>query len=258
MKKITLLTLVMLLAMPALAGTKSVDESVKADSNADVSIELIAGTVRVIGWNKNEVRVQGTLNDKWETLEIDGDGNDISIEISLPDGNNRNVDLDADLEISVPAGVELTFEAVSAPLTVEGLTNALSVESISGSIRVAAGLEEIEIESISGRVEIEGDSTLDSVDVESVSGSIEYTGDLISGGDYSFTIVSGRITLNVPSGASADYSIETFSGSIDNEFGPKPEKGEWLPSEELTFSVGSGSADVTIEAVSGTIRLKAN
>lgn len=258
MKKITLLTLVLLLAMPALAGTKSVDESVKADSDADVSIELIAGKVRVIGWNKSEVRVQGTLNDKWETLEIDGDEGDVTIEISLPDGNNRRVELDADLEISVPAGVELTFETVSSPLTVRGLTNTLSVESISGSIEVDPGLEEVEIESISGRVDIAGDSNLDSVDVESVSGSIEYTGDLVSGGDYSFAIVSGRITLYVPSGASADYSIETFSGSIDNDFGPKPEKGEWLPSEELTFSVGSGSADVSIEAVSGAIRLKAD
>jgi len=258
MKKITLLTLVMLLALPALAGTKTVDESVKASPDAEVSIELIAGKVRVIGWNRSEIRVQGSLNDKWETLEIDGDGDDISIEISLPDGRHRNVDLDADLEISVPQGVELTFETVSAPLTVEGLTNVLSVESISGSIVVGSGLNEVEIESISGRVEIAGDQHLDSVDVESVSGSIEYVGDLVSDGDYSFAIVSGQITLYVPSGASAEYSIETFSGSIDNDFGPEPKKTEWLSSEELAFSVGSGSADVTVEAVSGTIRLKAD
>ena len=65
------------------------------------------------------------------------------------------------------------------------------------------------------------------------------------------------ITLWVPANASADYEIETFSGRIENDFGPEPKKADFLPAKSLSFSVGSGSADVEITAVSGTIRLKA-
>jgi DUF4097 and DUF4098 domain-containing protein YvlB len=255
MKKITVLVFSMLLALPAWAATVSVDETRKAAPDADVQIELIAGKVRVEGWDRDEVRVRGTVNEKWETVEIGGDADDISIEVKLPRGSNRNVDLEADLEIHVPTGVELTFETVSAPLTVDGLTASISVESISGGIEIRGDPEELSIESISGKVDIDAGPALNSVDVETVSGNVEMRGDLSPSGDYSFSTVSGGITLRVPAGASADYEIETFSGRIVNDFGPEPEKASFLPAKSLSFSVGSGSADVEISAVSGSIRL---
>jgi len=256
MKKLILLTVCLLIVLPAIAGTKSIDESRKASRDADVSIELIAGKVRVVAWNRDEVRVTGTINDRWEEFEMSGDEDDISIEISPPEGKHRNIELDADLEISVPAGVELTFESVSSPLSLEGLTGRAYIETVSGDVEVRSDLEELEIEAISGSVNIEATSRLQSVSVEIVSGKVTMTGDLHPSGDYSFESVSGSITLYVPAGASADYEIETFSGSIDNDFGPRPEKAEFLPSKSLSFSVGSGGADVVIETLSGTIRLK--
>ena len=258
MKKLMLLTVCLLLVAPAIAGSKSIDESRKASPNADVTIELIAGKIRVVGWNQDEVHVTGTINDEFEEFEMTGDPDDISIEISPPEGRHRNVKLEADLEISVPAGVELTFETVSAPLSVEGLTGSLSIESISGSVDVRGDLEELEIESISGSVDIEATSRLQSLSVELVSGTVTMTGDLHASGDYSFESVSGSITLRVPPDADAEYEIETFSGEIVNDFGPRPEKAEFLPSLSLSFSVGSGSADVEIETLSGTIRLEEN
>lgn len=256
MKKLILLTVCLLLAVPVFAGTKSIDESRKASSDADVTIELIAGKVRVVGWNRDEVRVTGTINDRWEEFEMTGDEDDISIEISPPEGAHRNVKLEADLEISVPSGVELTFESVSAPLSLDGLTGSVSVESISGSIDVRCDLEELEIEAISGTVEIDATPRLQSASVEIVSGNVTMSGDLHPSGDYSFETVSGSITLRVPAGTGADYEIETFSGKIDNEFGPKPEKAEFLPSLNLSFTVGSGGADIEISTLSGTIRLQ--
>ncbi len=253
--KLALLIVCLLFMAPVLAGTKSVDESRKASSDADVTIELIAGTVRIIGWDRNEVRVTGTINDRWEELEISGDEDDISIEIMPPDGSHRNVKLEADLEISVPAGVELTFETVSASVTLDGLTESVSVESISGDVEVRSDLRELEIEAISGTIEIEASVSLESVEVEVISGNVTMSGDLHPSGDYTFESVSGRITLRVPAGTGADYEIETFSGRIENDFGPKPEKAEFLPALSLSFTVGSGGADIEIETLSGTIRL---
>ena len=255
MKKLILLTVCLLFMAPVFAGTKSIDESRKASFDADVSIELIAGSVRVVAWDRDEVRVTGTINDKWEVFEMSGDANDISIEIMPPEGSHSNVKLEADLEISVPAGVELTFETVSAPVSLDGLTGSVSVESISGDVDVRSNLRELEIESISGTIDIEASASLESVDVEIISGNVTMSGDLHPSGDYTFESVTGRITLRVPSGAGADYEIETFSGKIQNEFGPKPEKAEFLPALSLLFTVGSGGADIEIETLNGTIRL---
>jgi len=256
MKKLILLTVCLLLVAPAIAGSKSIDESRKASSDADVSIELIAGNIRIVAWDRDEVRVTGTINDKWEEFEMTGDEDDISIEISPPEGSHRNVKLEADLEIMVPSGVELSFETVSAPISVEGLTGVLSVETVSGSVEVRADLEELEVEAISGSVDIEATSRLQSASVEMISGQITMTGDLHASGDYSFSSVSGSITLRVPPGTGADYEIETFSGKIRNDFGPRPEKADFLPALSLSFSVGSGGADVEIETLSGSIRLE--
>ena len=50
----------------------------------------------------------------------------------------------------MPRGVELTFESISAPLSIDGLTGSVSVESISGEIEIRGDLEELSIEAISG------------------------------------------------------------------------------------------------------------
>ena len=59
----------------------------------------------------------------------------------------------------------------------------------------------------------------------------------------------------MPRGFSADYEIETFSGTIDTDFGPRPDRGSLLGTE-LEFSVGSGDADVSLSSFSGRIRLR--
>jgi len=258
MKKLILLTVCLLLVVPAIAGSKHIEESREVSSDADVTIELIAGNIRVVAWNRDEIRVSGTINDEFEEFEMSGDEDDISIEISPPEGKHRNVKLEADLEINVPAGVELSFETVSAPLSLEGLTGSASIETVSGNVDVRSDLEELEIEAISGTVDIEATRRLQSASVEIISGKVTMTGDLHASGDYSFSSVSGSITLRVPPGAGADYEIETFSGKINNDFGPRPEKADFLPALSLSFSVGSGGADVEIETLSGTIRLEEN
>ncbi|MDH3627008.1 MAG: DUF4097 family beta strand repeat-containing protein [Acidobacteriota bacterium] len=256
MKKITLIAALLLMALPLLAGTKTVDITRDATADADVSIELISGTIRVVVGSNSEVRIRGTVNDRWETVEVDGDDDDISIEVDLPSGTHNNVRLEADLEISVPAGVELSIETVSSEIWVEGLTGSVSVETVSGDIDIDGNMEEILVESVSGSIDIRGGKSTDTIEVELVSGTVEVSGGFNNGGDYSIGAVSGNITLRVPAGFGAEYEIETFSGSIKSDFGPTPKRAEYLPSKSLSFTEGNGSADVEIETFSGTIRLQ--
>jgi DUF4097 and DUF4098 domain-containing protein YvlB len=258
MKKVTLFALLMLLALPLSAATKKIDERRTIDSNADVEIEFIAGDIRILVGKSDELIVRGTINDSYETFDISGDDGNISIEVEPKERKQRNAKFDAQLTVTVPAGVELTIESVSGEITVDGLSNSLTIESVNGDVDVRGPLREIDIESVSGRVTIASESTLKSVSVEAVSAVIEMAGDLARNGDYSFEAVSGEITIRVPRGYSASYEIETFSGDIDNAFGPEPETTKFLPSQSLSFSESGGGANFEISCFSGKIRLLEN
>ena len=66
--------------------------------------------------------------------------------------------------------------------------------------------------------------------------------------------VSGTITLKIKPPVNADFDIESFSGDIENCFGPKSrDTSKYTPGSELNFTQGSGGARVEIETLSGEI-----
>ena len=250
-KGILFLFVVFAAASLTLAG-RYVDETKAADPDAEIEIELISGSVHVIGWDKDEVRVTGTLGDDVEELEFESDGDEISIEVVLPDGARSLHDANAVLEIYVPSRSTVEVEAVSADITVESMRGSLEAESVSGDVTISGSLREVEAGSVSGDVMVSSDEPLRDGDFESVSGDLEVRAPLSPGGDFSFETVSGDVTLRLPSDTSAEFDIETFSGRIINEFGG----GRYDDDEKrVEFSTGAGEAHVEIEAFSGKIKL---
>jgi DUF4097 and DUF4098 domain-containing protein YvlB len=86
-----------------------------------------------------------------------------------------------------------------------------------------------------------------------VSGDIVYTGSIDRGGKYSFESHSGTLRLNIPRGAGAQFSVETFSGDISTDFPvtlvPKQRRREG----RMEFTIGDGRARVTAQTFSGRI-----
>lgn len=281
-------------ASPALAD-RTVDETRPAAPNVRVGVENLAGSVRVTGWEREEVQVHGTLGDDVERLEFSGDRHDISIEVKIPDHgyhNHGRRDLDANLEIQVPIGTRLSVETVSASIDVDGLSGTVELESVSGSIELAgnptsadlatvsgtidarAGGATVDAESVSGTVRLEGVAgsadvstvsggievragAVDRVELESVSGGIDFSGDLTAGGRLHAEGHSSNVTLALPADLSATFHVETFSGSIDNEFGGQRAErtSRYAPGKSLSFTSGSGAARVSVETFSGNVRL---
>ena len=71
--------------------------------------------------------------------------------------------------------------------------------------------------------------------------------------------VSGAIELSLPASVAADFTLSTFSGTVDNELGPAIERasGRDNPSEkELSFTTGAGGATVTVHTLSGAIAIR--
>ncbi|UCF67526.1 MAG: hypothetical protein JSV80_17460 [Acidobacteriota bacterium] len=258
MRKLALISTVAIVAaascLVALAG-QPVDITRPAAADGTVSIEFLAGSVRVVGWDRAEVQVTGVLDDSVEEFDFSTSGSRTSIEI-VPAEHSHRMPGETDLEIHIPSTSELDVETVSARISVKAVTGEISVESISGEIAIEGAVVEVDASTVSGSVNITADELLRNVSVESVSGTTTLVGPLSPKGSFDFETVSGKIEMRIPAGTSAEFDLETFSGEIDNEFGQKAERSSFLPAKSLSFSLGNGEAEVSIESFSGRIVLR--
>ena len=109
-KPLVLLAAAMAFAMLAggslAAEVRKVDQTVKADKDGLVIVENIAGSIRIEGWDKNEIRITGTLGKDVEELKVKEGGKKTLIEVVYPK-NARNINSGADLVIMAPRGSSL-------------------------------------------------------------------------------------------------------------------------------------------------------
>lgn len=281
------------LAAPA-AAEKPVDETRQVAGDAKISIETLSGQVKVTAWSREEVKVTGTVGDDTNGLSITGGGAELKIEVDIPEGRHKgNRDLDANLEISVPAGARLDVESVSSSTEVAGVTGSVHVETVSGSIAVDGASRSVQAESVSGTVRVVGsrgnvraESVSGSVEIdggegeisastvsgtitaevgeidrgrfETVSGEIRFQGELAPDGELTVEGHSGEIDIALPAGTSAAFRVETFSGDVDNRLSSDQAKrtSQYAPGQELEFTLGSGDGNVHVESFSGQVVLR--
>ena len=288
---LAVLALVLVWSLPTLAGTK-IDETRKVDKDATITIESLAGQVTVTGWNKNEVKITGTLDPKAEELSIEGGDDALEIKVEYPD-RIRNINEGSNLEIMVPQGCMLEVETVSADITVDKVNGEVELQAVSGIIDVRGEPSELTAETVSGRVDMDirtdtaslacvsgdivvkgvrknlecgvvsGSITIDagkemeSLECETISGEITVDGELPRGADWSLAAHSGDITLTLSGKVDAEFSIETFSGDIDDAFGHKARRtSKYAPGRELEFTEGDGNASVEVESFSGDVKIR--
>lgn len=281
--------LLMLVSVAAFAG-QSVDERWDIDADATVSIENIAGSIDIQGWDRNEARLTGELGDSVDELEISA--SDSSLRINVANRNERNVD-NTELKLMIPAGASIDADAVSADIDVSGLDNEkLTASSVSGDVDVSASSRRVSIESVSGDVEFSGQTVrisaesvsgdidlsgisgevsattvsgdmelqaglIDSGKFETVSGDITATAEISSNGKVTAESMSGDVTLILPASQSGVFKAESFSGRISTDFG-SVNHAKHGPGSHLKYVAGGGGAEVRVESFSGNIKLKSD
>lgn len=254
MKYARLLFVLMLVAVGPLWASGEVNERRSMSPDGMVEVEMISGTIRVIGWSQDAVEITGRLRRPLDQLEIDGDGDIISIEVSPPYGSSRGDE--ERLDIRMPRGARLEVETVSAPIDVTDLSGDVALSSISGNIRLKGNLRSVEAETVSGTIVLEEGGDLREGSFETVSGTIRARANFQPRGRFDFETVSGTIELTVPSGTAANFEVQTFSGDIDSDFGSPRRIDPPLPSQELIFTTGAGGARISIESFSGRVKIR--
>jgi len=279
-------------AHPVNNGTP-INETRSAKINGSIAISNVVGSVKVQGWNKNEIHVGGTLGKGTERLDITTSGDGYSIRVILPRHSDDNVD-GTDLVIDVPIASRLSANTVSADINAGELNGTAQLESVSGNVTIKSNDSDITAKSVSGEVNVQGsadgahvrahsisgdvkvdgvggdlqaesvsgtakviNSRLSRAQLSSTSGNVDFTGALLKNGSYSFNSISGNLTLMFLVTPDARFDISSFSGDINNAFGPKAQRtSEYAPGEELHFVSGNGSAQVNARTLSGNISLR--
>jgi DUF4097 and DUF4098 domain-containing protein YvlB len=201
----TLLSLALALATVAgsAAAQQRINETRPAAPGGTVEISNVAGSVRVVGWNRNEVQVTGTLGRGVERLDFTTAGDRTRIEVVLPrQGRNTG---GSDLEIRIPVQSSPNVQTVSADIHISGVRGAVQAAAVSGAVEVTAErVPTLKASSVSGLVRLRGSSG--SVDAESVSGTLDLS---IAAPQTRAKTASGNLMLRELSGS---VEASTVSG----------------------------------------------
>lgn len=276
----------MLLAIASavvMTAAQQTDTTVAVERGQRLQVNAYGGEVSVQTWNRNAVRVEATTSGR-HRVQVSASGTAVSVRTE----GRHGPPTDAELRISAPVWMALSVSGVQTNVKVVGIRAPIAVETVEGEVEVSGGEGLISLRSVQGSVTLRGakgrikvnsvnedlhvtNSTGEitaetvngevvlggvdaaTVDASTINGDISYDGPIRNGGRYSLTTHNGDITLTVAEGSSASVAVLTFNGEFESEF-PVPLSGT-RKGKGFSFTLGSGSAQVTLESFQGTIEL---
>lgn len=251
------LLFVPLLALSAAAGAATpIDQTRPLDARGRIDIENIKGRIQVRAWDRNEVKITGTLGDGVEKLVVEGDAQQLEVKVQYPrnSGWGGNKSGPTDLQLMVPVRAELEIDSVSADVDVSGVASSkLSIDSVSGNVVLAAAPGEVAVETVSGDLRL----TVNSADVQAqtVSGNIVLRGRM--NGQIATETVSGNIDVAVNGERVSELTSSTVSGNAEVRaaLAPKGEiRMETVSGDLLLVLPRNLSAQVSGESFSGDLK----
>ena len=260
------------------------DETVPVSRGTRLAIDNFAGEVVVHTWDKDSLRVQarhpartrvsirsgassvivssngapGSVDyditaPAWMPMKVEGQYNYVTIE-----GAQNEVSIvtvRGDIVLKGGAGT-ITAKTIEGEILVDGARGKMNLSSVNQGIRVTGSSGDVTAETTNGSITL---SRMDSRNVEAgtVNGNIAYEGSVADAGHYTFNTHNGDVVMTIPETANATFNVRTYNG----EFGTSlpvtgPDRSEVRRGKRITYTLGTGSAEVEMESFGGAIRLR--
>jgi hypothetical protein len=251
------LSLPLLLLAAATFAQTPIDETRPLDARGRIDIDNLKGRIEVRAWDRDEVKISGTLGKGVEKLSIEGDRQHLIVQVRYPKGGGWGSDDKSgptELLLTVPRRADLEIESVSANVHVTGVApSVMSIDTVSGDVAAAAAPAKASVETVSGDLTL----TLNSadVDVQSVSGDMMLRGRL--NGDIDAETVSGDVDIAVNGERIQRLKANAVSGdvSIHTALAPKGEiRLETVSGDLLVRLPKDVSARARGESFSGNLK----
>ena len=159
-----------------------------------------------------------------------------------------------DLEIAVPAGVEIQVESGTGRVLAQNMRQNLVINSNTGTIELRYIQGKIAVRNNTGRTEIyepEGD-----VVAETNTGSMEVVSNRPLSGNYELKSNTGRVCLELPKDSDLVLEAESRTGRVSVS-GLPDTKDETGPGDSYSYKLGSGKGRADLRVGTGAIEIKA-
>jgi len=284
-----LVSIVALVCASFVFAGEEVNRSAPLEQESRVTIENTRGKIQVIGWEKAEIQVLGTLDDLAKKLAFDVRKDRAHIEVEMPrrveEGEGSN------LTIYVPFQAKVLLQDVSSEIRLENvkgggwlkavsgdfhvmetegdmkldtvsgnifLTNhlgKLEIESISGNVQGSTKSRFVEAKSISGNIDIESPS-IEAVEISSISGDLILQGPFEKRANVYLKTVSGDVSVTMVGPVSADVKITSQARSdMALDFEKSGIGLIELRGKKLEQTIGGGDGRLRITTVTGQVDL---
>ena len=271
-----------------LAGEK-INQSLVVDADGKVFVEIPRGLVNIQGWNKQEIMVQGELEDTAKALIFKTKKDKTLIKINTERQQHWG---DASvLKIFIPQHTSLHFKGIDTSFVISKLNKHIEGKSIngdlkvheshgkmklsvvSGNIKVAESSGLIKIESVSGDIDFSGKfeeaylktmagditadiSGLDKLTLKNISGETQIRGQVKKEAELKLTSVSGEIVYMASSELNAECEmVSQFGGEITNHLTDDLPVDGNLHKKTLNFISGDGSGTLSMNSVTGSVTI---
>jgi DUF4097 and DUF4098 domain-containing protein YvlB len=272
-----------LAAAVVLAGTNP-DTTLTVAKGTRLSVNNHAGRITVTGWNRNDVQIRWTSEDEDGDIRVEYSGGEVRVAQRMRHGPSE-----IDLTINAPAWMTVSLQGVETSMTISGITAPIKAHSVEGEVVVSGGADNVNLSSVDGDVRangvrgnldiqavdgnvtvqdlvgalnvqgVDGDVRLEgitssSIRINTVDGDIRFSGAIAANGNYGFKTHDGDISIRPVGALNATVSVSTWDGEFESAM-PVTISGS-QEGKRFSFTVGTGSARLDLEAFDGLIRLE--
>lgn len=282
------MTILPLLGLSALLGFAPtdvpVDTVVSVPPDRTVVLENFSGRILVGTWERQEVRVRGEGDARRPIRVSAGEGG-----LRIRGAGRGGHPIRGTVRLTIPERQPLEIQGRRLEARVEGTRGRLRIGSLHGSIELEGVSGDVEARTVHGTVRardvdgrialhstdddvavvggagritagtVDGDVTLEEVRASevrasSVDGDVRFSGALAGGGTYRLSTHDGDLTVTLDEPIDARVAVSTFDGAFSADFPVTLER--FSGGREMRFTLGAGSAELTLEAFDGDIRLR--
>ncbi|MGB2901097.1 MAG: DUF4097 family beta strand repeat-containing protein [Candidatus Acidiferrum sp.] len=266
--------------IPARAAGDHLEKHFAVKSRPVVVIHNVAnGRIEVKSSKNAQVDISASQLSNKIGFEMEQVGDRIDVTANILDSAAQPLELEADLQLTVPEETELQLKTETGLIYVEQVMGDMTLESIKGDvhlkevsgyiiIRTTEGslvctqcAGKLDFKSISGGAQIL-QPALNNVSIFTTSGNILFDGDFIRTGLYTMKSGKGLVEVRFSGADSFDLNAQTTLGTVDNRAAAflKPDShGIKRLASKFTKgffgTVGQGLAKVELSSYSGTIRI---
>ena len=271
---------------------RALHRDLPARAGGEVIVELLAGSVEIVGHDDRRIVLDAELGVGVEALDVLEDGQRVVVEARVDDSQRSGEAAAVTLRMTIPRASRLRVQTIGANLRTEGLTGTLDLETVAGTIRVqgvesrqvlvttATGEVHLEAPSLRGRVRsasgavrvasniqdlgvvtatagitVEAD-VVEEMDLQTVAGGVEIEGEVATTGRLRVRSHTGDVRLRVPAATEARMRLESKRGRVTNALGAGGD-GVVAQGSGVDLVLGRGGPSIDVETLEGDIEVEA-